>query len=410
MMEIVIDLHVHSKHARGCSPQMGIEQMAKIAKIKGIDVVGTGDFTHPQYIEEIKQKTSTAENGLLVCDDTYFVPSVEINNTFESDDGKKRRVHTLIVMLDIETSEQFSDLITNHSKLGVDGRPWVRLDLAHTTELAFSITDKALIIPAHIWTPWFSVFGAKAGFESLKEAFADQTHRIYAVETGLSSDPMMNWRCSWLDDVQLVSFSDAHSPAKLGREMTVLDIEKISYQDMFDAIKNKQVSKTIEFFAQEGKYFADGCRNCQLRTTPKETKDYGGRCPKCNKKITRGVLGRIDELADREEGIKPNQASNYESLVPLQEMISMAIEKGIGTKSTIRIYEWFIRQFSSEYKALHIREEDIKKQFINNPNDVDYNSLMKVSKALEQMRDKKLDIQPGYDGVFGVVKPNFDIF
>ncbi|MFH1306188.1 MAG: endonuclease Q family protein, partial [Candidatus Micrarchaeota archaeon] len=218
-MEIICDLHIHSKYARGCSPRMGIREIANEAKVKGIDLVGTGDFTHPKYLEEIKRECKIDEggSGFLKCNEIYFVPTVEINNIFELPGGKKRRIHNLIVMPSLECAEQFNDDIKNKSELGVDGRPWVRMSLAETVETVMEISGKGLVIPSHAWTPWFGIFGAKGGFDSLKEAFEDKEKNIYAIETGLSSDPAMNWRCSWLDRVQLVSFSDAHSPEKLGR-------------------------------------------------------------------------------------------------------------------------------------------------------------------------------------------------
>lgn len=385
---------------------MEIKELARSAKLKGISIVGTGDFTHPRYLQEIKNDSwFDTETGLLVCDGVFFVPTVEVNNMFVSDDGRKRRVHNLIIMPDLDTVGQFNEEIDRHSRLGADGRPWVRMDLATMTALAYSISKRSLVIPAHIWTPWFSVFGAKAGFDSLKEAFSDQAKRIYAVETGLSSDPAMNHRCSWLDPVSLVSFSDAHSPAKLGREMTIIDMESPSYTELFDAFRYKEKQKilrTVEFFPQEGKYYADGCRKCGIRTTPKETREYKGRCPRCNKKITKGVLGRIDELSDREEGHMPKDCAPYESLVPLQEMISMAIQKGLNTKSTMKIYDSMVKYFGDEYTALHAGSEDIKKMY-DKDTGLDLRYIRQVSLALEDMKNSRLDIKPGFDGQFGVV-------
>jgi len=401
-MEIICDLHVHSKYARGCSPRMGIREMAREAKIKGIHLMGTGDFTHPQYLEEIKKECEESDNGLLLCDNTCFVPTVEINNTFEQPAGKKRRIHTLIVMPSLQEAEQFNEFISKKSKLGVDGRPWVRMSLAETAEECYSISKKSLLIPAHAWTPWYGIFGAKGGFDSLADAFEGAEKYVHSIETGLSSDPQMNWRCSWLDKVSLVSFSDAHSPQKLGREATVVEGEEISYNALFDAIAKKgngNLKKTIEFFPQEGKYYSDGCRNCLLRSTPAQTKKYGGRCPKCNKKITKGVLGRIDELADREEGEKPKGAPAYESIVPLKEIISMAIGKGVATASVEQVYLKLIKEFGNEFFVL--LNADIEKIKKIKYEKKDY--LEAVANAIFRMRKGELIIEPGYDGKFGVV-------
>ncbi|MFH1307096.1 MAG: endonuclease Q family protein, partial [Candidatus Micrarchaeota archaeon] len=233
------------------------------------------------------------------------------------------------------------------------------------------------------------------GFDSLKEAFEDKEDKIYAIETGLSSDPAMNWRCSWLDKKQLVSFSDAHSPEKLGREATVVDLKKMDYNELFDAIAHKEegkLKKTIEFFPQEGKYYSDGCRQCEVRTTPAETKKYNGRCPKCKKNITKGVIGRVDELADRKEGEKPKGAPGYESIVPLRELVAMAIGTGVNTKSVGIIYYKLIEKFGNEFSVLL---------------EADVGEIKKIEeragKAIEAMREKKLKIEPGYDGKFGVV-------
>ena len=430
-MDVIADLHLHSKHARGCSPRMGILQIAAQAKLKGINLLGTGDFTHPKYFEEIKKeckkcgemsrkeidrmsagmekvggKNSDAADancdGLLFCNGIFFVPTSEINNTFESADGKKRRVHNLVVMPDLELAAQFNDAISKKSKLGVDGRPWVKMNLGETVEILQSVSAKSLFIPAHAWTPWYGIFGAKGGFGSLKDAFEGQEKHVYAIETGLSSDPAMNWRCSWLDSLQLVSFSDAHSPEKLGREATVLEVGKLSYDELFSSVackEKRKLKKTIEFFPQEGKYYSDGCRKCEVRSTPAQTKEFGGRCPKCGRKITKGVLGRIDELADREGGIVPKNAAAYDSIVPLRELAAMAIEKGVASDAAKTVYCRLIEKFGNEFDVL--LNADAKE--ISNMDGIRSDYAKAVSGAILRMREGKLNIEPGYDGKFGVV-------
>ncbi len=406
-MKVVADLHVHSKYARGCSPQMGMERMAEVARIKGIDLVGTGDFTHPKYFEEIKQAAASGkgegldDSGFFEYNGMHFVPTVEINNTFESSDGKKRRVHSLIVMPGLEAAEQFAQAIGPKSKLGVDGRPWVRMGLAETVEIARSIHPQALVIPAHIWTPWFGVFGAKGGFDSLKEALDGDASHVHAIETGLSSDPAMNWRCSWLDGVQLVSFSDAHSPDKLGREATVFELKEKNFASLFDALAHKdkgRLSLTYEFFPQEGKYHADGHRDCGISLMPEETEKLKGICPKCGKKLTVGVLHRIAMLGDRPAGEKPANAAPYESIVPLREVIAMALDCGQMTQKAVKAYDELVRAYGSEFNVLHAKKEEIAK--LKMLPDAQLNA---ISVALEKMQTGHLYIAPGYDGQYGVV-------
>ncbi len=406
-MKILADLHVHSKYARGCSPRMDISNMATWAKIKGLHLVGTGDATHPKYFGEIKNETAVDEkqkDGFLVRDGIFFVPTVEVNNIFTSADGKKRRVHTLLVFPNLEVSKSFSDLISPHSKLGTDGRPWVRMSLEEMTEKTLALNAHILVIPAHIWTPWFGCFGAKGGFGSLKEAFGSQTSNIHAIETGLSSDPPMNWRCSWLDDVRILSFSDAHSPENLARECSEFELEKMDYECLWRAIAapdaRNHLVRTIEFFPQEGKYFADGHRECNLRLTAAETRAHGGRCPKCGKKITRGVLGRIDLLADRAEGEKPASAVPFTHLVPLRTLIAMALDSGKTTQGVDKSYEALISKFGNELTALESRADDVEKALMPS---LGLEKSRKIGQAVLLMQEEKLELKAGYDGQYGEV-------
>lgn len=389
---------------------MDIPSLAAAAKTKGIRLVGTGDFTHPRYFKEIKSACVRDEaSGFLIHDGVFFVPTVETNNLFTSGDGKNRRVHTLVVMPDLESAAQFSDQISSVSKLGTDGRPWVRLSLAEMTEKAIGTSPKSLVIPAHIWTPWYGVFGSKGGFDSLKDAFEGQLKNIHAVETGLSSDPKMNWRCKWLDGVQLLSFSDAHSPQNLGREASVFDLPSLTYGELHRAICDKslrRLERTYEFFPQEGKYFADGHADCQVCTTPEETRKYGGRCPKCKKKITRGVLGRIDELADRPEGEQPKDAASYTRLVPLADLLAMALGCGKATQKPVAAYDALVGVFGSEYNVLFASPADMMGKYranLRSFGSLSTHHLEAIANALDKMHKCELTLTPGYDGQFGKI-------
>ena len=388
-MKVISDLHLHSKYDVGCSKKMDIKNISYFAKIKGINLVGTGSFTHPQYLYELKKifASQDPEENFYNYENTFFVPTAEINNVFESD-GKKKRIHNLIILKSFEECEQFLDLIKNFSHPGSDGRLCVRLDLPSTIDYILEVNKKALFIPAHIWTPWYGLLGSKSGFSSFKKAFFDRIKFIYAYESGLSSDPPMNWTCSFLDDFALVSFSDAHSPQNLGREATVLDLEKLNFDSLFESIKNKKIIKTIEFFPQEGKYYASGCRNCKMVF---ENLDLM-RCPKCNKKITLGVLSRIKSLADRKPGYKPKNASGFVSIVPLKKLIAFSYQVSENSKNVSKIYFEMISQFKNEFNIL--LDEPIS-------NIARYDN--KIALSIQKMRNKKLKITPGYDGVFGSV-------
>lgn len=383
---------------------MDIAHMAASARVKGLQLVGTGDVTHPRYFEEIEKETRESGGGLRVLGGIFFVPTVEVNNIFELPAGKKRRVHTLVVLPDLETARRFSELLAPVSKLGTDGRPWVRMSLEKMTEAALELHPKILIIPAHIWTPWFGVFGAKGGFGSLKEAFGEQAGNVHAIETGLSSDPPMNWRCSWLDGVRILSFSDAHSPDNLAREASEFEIQEMTYDCLWRAIAapdaHNFLARTIEFFPQEGKYFADGHRECGVRLNAEETRKLGGKCPKCGKKITRGVLGRIDLLADRAEGEKPAHAVPFTHLVPLRTLIGMAVDRGAKTKGVEEIYEMMILAFGNEISALQAKPEEIEKKLAEK---VGQAVSKKISNAVLLMQKEKLELKAGFDGQYGEV-------
>ena len=331
----ISDLHIHSRYSRATSKECTPEHLDLWSRRKGIDILGTGDFTHPAWREELKEKLEPAEPGLYTLktdfrlkDDTAgvktdprFVITGEISSIYKKN-GKVRKVHSVILLPSLESAELFAKKLEAIGNIHSDGRPILGLDCRDLLEIMLETCPDAIYIPAHIWTPHFSLFGAFSGFDTIEECFEDLTPHIRALETGLSSDPPMNWRLSALDGYQLISNSDAHSPAKLGREANLMDIE-LSYEGLSVAIQEgKGLAGTIEFFPEEGKYHYDGHRKCHLCLSPKEAEPYNGKCPVCGRKLTIGVSHRVEQLADREDGYLLKNARPYESLVPLPEVIA----------------------------------------------------------------------------------------
>ena len=398
-MKFIADLHIHSKYSRATSSQADLENYAKSAKEKGILVVGTGDFTHPQWLQEIKEKLEPAEPGLFKLKNsdnpTRFLLSSEVSCVY-SKNGVVRKIHLLILAPSIDVVEKINTQLSWIGNLKADGRPTLGLDAKELLKIVLNTSEDAMVIPAHIWTPWFALFGSRSGFDSIEECFEEYSKYIYAGETGLSSDPPMNWRVSALDKITLVSNSDAHSPQKLGREANVFDTE-LSYFAIIEAIKNKDKEKflyTIEFYPEEGKYHYDGHRNCGVRVSPKEAKKYNNICPVCGKPLTLGVLHRVEDLADREEGFVPENAIPYKSLVPLQEIVAEAISQAPGTKEVLKEYHNLINQFDNEFNVLlNVKEEDLKSQ-----------TLPEIAEGIIRVREGRVNIEPGYDGVFGKVR------
>jgi uncharacterized protein (TIGR00375 family) len=408
-MKIISDFHLHSKYSRATSRDMDLEHIFQAAQERGINVVGTGDFTHPEWFKELKNKLEPAEEGLYKLkgqegkkkaldknqDLTRFIVTGEISNIYTRN-GRGRRVHNLVVLSSLEAAEKISNTLSWQGNIKSDGRPILGMDSEELLKIVMESDPRALFIPAHIWTPWFGVLGSMSGFDSLGDAFGENIKYLAALETGLSSNPLMNWRLSSLDDFALVSNSDAHSPQNLGREANVFDIE-LNYSAISEAIKKKDPSKflyTIEFFPEEGKYHYDGHRLCQKRMSPQETKEVKGICPKCGKKLTVGVLSRVDELADREMGFKPQNIIPYKSLVPLPEIIAEALGVKSRTKTVIEHYKKLIEKFSNEFNILL----DVSLQ------DLSAFTLPEIAQGIEKVRKGDLIIEPGYDGEFGKVK------
>lgn len=401
-MQTIADLHLHSKYSRATSPQMEPEMMSFWAKKKGIDILGTGDFTHPSYLKELQEKLVEDGSGLLSLRSTKenlrFMLTGEISCIYKHND-KTRRVHLCVNVPDFKTAEKINkELEKRKCNIRSDGRPIIGLSSRDLTELCLEANEKTMIVPAHIWTPWFAVFGSKSGYDSIEECFEDMTPHIYAVETGISSDPEMNWRLSQLDNITLLSNSDAHSPANLGREANVFDLKERTYDEIYEVIKNKDLKKflyTIEFFPQEGKYYFDGHRACDFSCSPTESKEkYKNICPKCKRPLILGVNYRIDDLADRDLGVKPKNAIPFKSIVPLQEIIAEVLQRGKKTKGVTAIYEEMIMKGNNEFNILlNLDREEIEK--ISND---------RIAEGILRVREGRVNIEPGYDGEFGVVK------
>ncbi|HPO68626.1 MAG TPA: endonuclease Q family protein [Candidatus Pacearchaeota archaeon] len=398
-MNIIADFHIHSKYSRATSKDMDLESLDKWARIKGINVLGTGDFTHPLWYKNILEKLTPAEEGLFKIknsnSETRFILTSEISCIY-SKNNKVRKIHILIFAPSFEIVEKINSRLNLIGNLKADGRPILGLDAKELVKIILSISQDCFIVPAHIWTPWFSLFGSKSGFNSLEECFDNYSKYIFALETGLSSDPKMNWRLSALDNISLISNSDSHSPAKIGRETNVFDTD-LSYFSIIDAIKTKNKEKflyTIEFFPEEGKYHYDGHRFCNISMSPKETKENKNICPVCHKPLTIGVLNRVEELADREDGFVPQNAIPFKSVVPLQEIIADVFNVLPTAKKVKEEYDKLIKNFKNEFEVL------LK---------IPYNELKlvvreEIATAIVKMREGKVEVCPGYDGVYGKIK------
>ena len=421
MAKFIADLHIHSKYSRATSKDMDLEELDRWADDKGISVMATGDFTHPQWFAELKEKLEPAEPGLFKLKQEYkrqtikgtlaetrFILTAEVSSIYSRESpstGLKRvyRVHNLLFAPDFETVEKINAQLGWIGNLKSDGRPILGLDCRELAKIVFNASPLAVIIPAHAWTPWFSIFGSMSGFDSIEECFGEYAKNIFALETGLSSDPAMNWRLSKLDNIALISNSDSHSAPRIGREGNIFDAE-LSYSGIMDAIKSgaPKFSATIEFFPEEGRYHYDGHRACGIVFSPEETKKHGGICPKCGKKLTIGVMNRVDKLADRPEiKFEKEKFLNaydgrvpYYSLIPLDEIIAEVYGMGVVSKKVKEEYIKLIKAYGAELKILiDLNIEELKTV-----------ADEKVVKGIMAVRAKKLKVEPGYDGEYGKVK------
>ncbi len=398
-MKFIADFHIHSKYSRATSPKSNLENLNKWAEVKGVDVLGTGDFTHPKWFNELKEKLKPEEEGLFRLrnsnSETRFILTAEIANIY-IEKGKVRKVHNLIFSPTLEIAEKINNQLKKIGDLKVDGRPMLKLSSKDLLKIILDISPKCFLTCCHAWTPWFGVFGSKSGFDSLEECFGDYSKYIFSIETGLSSDPPMNWRISSLDRITLISNSDAHSPSKIGREVNVFDTE-LSYSSIRNAIESKDPNKflyTVEFYPQEGKYHYDGHRKCGISLSPKESEKYNNLCPVCGKPLTVGVLNRVEKLADRKEGNVPSNAIPFKKLIPLEEIISEALSVGVKTKRVENEYFKLIKSVGSEFEILLNAEKKDLEGIVSS----------EIAEGIIRAREGKVNIVPGYDGVFGKVK------
>ncbi len=398
-MKFIADFHIHSKYSRATSPSMDLDNLDKWARIKGIKVLGTGDFTHPEWFKNIKEKLEPAEPGLFKLHNSdspvRFILTSEISCIY-SKGGKVRKIHIIVFAPSFEAVEKINFELSKIGNLKADGRPILGLDAKELAKIVLDADGDCLVVPAHLMTPWFAIFGSKSGFDSFEECFEDYTKYIYAGETGLSADPKMLWRIPDGRRITLISNSDAHSPQKIGREANVFDTE-LNYQKIVEAIKTKDKNKflyTVEFFPEEGKYHYDGHRLCNLSLSPQESKKYNNVCPRCAKPLVIGVLNRVEELADRPEGFVPENAVPFKSLIPLDEIIADALGVSTASKNVSRIYGDLIKNIGNEFKILLESGKDEIQKF----------SSEEVSRGILMVRDGKAQIEPGYDGVYGKIR------
>ena len=407
LMKMIADLHIHSRFSMATSKEGTPENLDFWARKKGISLIGTGDFTHPVWREELKERLVSEGNGLYRLKDAYvkeesrkfpgegtrFVVSGEISSIYKKN-GKTRKVHNVILLPSLEAADAMAQRLEKIGNIHSDGRPILGMDSHDLLEMMLDVCPEGILIPAHIWTPHFSVLGAKSGFDSVEECFEELAPYIHALETGLSSDPAMNWRISKLDRYQLVSNSDAHSPSKLGREANLLDID-CSYEGLYRAIQTGEgLEGTVEFFPEEGKYHFDGHRKCGVSLSPVEAERLGGICPVCGKKLTMGVDHRVEQLADRAEGFVKKDGKKYESLVPLPEVISACMGYSTASKKVQGCFEQMIQTLGTEFDILrNVPSEDIKSC-----------AGERIAEGIENVRTGNVKRIPGYDGEYGKIE------
>ncbi len=392
---MIADLHIHGRYSQATSKSLDIANLEKYAKLKGVDLLGTGDFTHPKWIEEIKDNLTDDGTGILRTETGFpFVLQTELSLIY-SQGGKGRRVHNVVLAPDLDSVKQITDYLLTKGRVDYDGRPIFKIPCPEFVESLRSISKDIEVIPAHIWTPWFSMFGSKSGFDTVEECFHDQAKHIHALETGLSSDPPMNWRLSQLDRFNLVSFSDLHSfwPWRLGREATIFDLKSLSYKALLESLRTGDGLKgTIEVDPNYGKYHFDGHRNCNVCMDPRSSKKHNNICPVCRKELTIGVQSRVEELADRDEGYVKKDGKPFHSLVPLSEIISLAMKKAVATKKVWDAYYSLLKSGRDELDVLlNVPFDELAKH-----------SDETIAKAIIDIREGRVRVSPGYDGTYGV--------
>ena len=401
-LRVVADLHIHSRFSRATSQNIDITEITRYAKIKGLKLVGTGDFTHPKWFGELSDDLIEVEDSSLYGSRNHpdspvrYMLTAEVCTTYYVN-GKNKRIHHVIFTPSLETASQISDRLKKYGDLTVDGRPFLEMTSAQLVEEVMEVSDMNEIVPAHVWTPWFSLFGAFSGFDTIEDCYEDMTKHIHALETGLSSDPPMNWRLSSLDRFTLISNSDCHShwPWRIGREANVFEFDKLTYGEVVDTIRKKDSKRfkfTIETNPAYGKYHWSGHRKCNISLPPEDAMKYGNSCPKCGRKLTRGVDQRIEELADRPADYVPEDVIGYKHLLPLHEIIKAVIRvSSVATKKVWSIYNPLIKRFGDEYTVLMDAPQEEMEKVVD----------AKVGDAVVRVREEKARVIPGYDGVYG---------
>jgi uncharacterized protein (TIGR00375 family) len=396
-MEIIADLQIHSKHARATSIHLSIANLEKYARIKGIDLLGVGDFQHPEHRKEIDRELIEDDKGILRTKTGFpFLWQSEISLMYKQGD-KRRAVHLLIFAPNTEIANKITEYLGSKGRLDYDGRPIFGMSCIQITKELKEISERIEIIPAHCMTPWFGIFGSKSGFDSLEEAFGDQTKHIHAVESGMSADPSMLWRFKEIAEgrFRVVSFSDAHSfwPWRIGREATIFDIEELSYDNIINAIRTGVgIKATIETPPEYGKYHYDGHRNCDFTCSPEKTKELEGKCPKCGNELTIGVDYRVEEISVKDVGFRPENSAHFHKILPLHELIVMLFDKGIASKGNWSIYNSIIEKFDNEFNVLlKVSKEDLLKEEVD----------PKLVDLIIKNRSASIKVRPGYDGVYG---------
>jgi uncharacterized protein (TIGR00375 family) len=401
-LKIIADLHIHSRYSRATSQQMNIGEIARFAKIKGLNLVGTGDFTHPKWLKEIQETLiPEPDTGLYKVagnadSPVHFMLTTEVCTIFNFENETKK-VHHVILTPSIETAVQINHALKRYGDLGADGRPMLNMTAPQLVEEVMATSSENMVFPAHVWTPWFSLFGAFSGFDSIEECYQDMTRHIHALETGLSSDPPMNWRLSGLDRFALVSNSDSHSfwPWRMGREANVFELERVSYREIADVVRRKDPARlkfTIETNPAYGKYHWTGHRNCNVSLSPQEAQKFGNICPVCRRKLTKGVEQRVEELADRPVSFRPSNVPGFMRLLPLSEIIATVL--GVDSPSTQavwKIYNSLIGKFGDEYTVLIDAPQDLLTEVAQAP----------IADAILRVRAGSISVIPGYDGVYG---------
>jgi uncharacterized protein (TIGR00375 family) len=393
-MKFVADFHIHSKYSRATSPQMEIKTIVEFSKLKGISLMGTGDITHHLWLEELKDTLKDSGNGLFEYNGIHFMLTGEISSIY-SKMGRVRKIHNMVFAPSFDIVDKMNAKLSGYGNLASDGRPIMGIDAHDLAEILFNISKDIFIVPAHIWTPHFSLFGSQSGFDAIEDCFEEYAKDIYALETGLSSDPGMNWQLSKLDKFSLISNSDSHSPQKIGREANVFDCD-MSYSAIIETLKKKDKKRflyTIEFFPEEGKYHYDGHRNCHVRWSPQETKKNKLLCPVCNRPVTVGVMNRVSQLADRQEGYVPENSIPYKRMIPLLEIIADVLGMGDASKAVEAEYKAIVPRAGTEFEVLtEISEDGLLKALPR-----------KIAAAIIKVRNGKVNILPGFDGEYGKI-------